>query len=103
MQRVAKLGIDFERPRVFHDGLRQFSLAEEINSGVVVIFCDVVRSAAHAVILSFTWGVSSELRRATPLGTGVNRAEKDERSLAALGMTAGAVMHVRGRAGFVLC
>ena len=42
------------------------------------------------------------LRRATPLGTGVNRAEKDERSLAALGMTAGAVMRVRGRAGFVL-
>ena len=103
MQRVAKLGVEFERPHVFRDGLRQFSFAEEVNSGVVVIFRGAIRSAAHAVILSFTWRLTFWEMWANAPYAGVNRAKKEERSLAALGTTPGAVMRVRGRAGFVLC
>jgi hypothetical protein len=68
-----------------------------------MIFRDVIRSPAHAAILSFTWRVTFQELRAKSPRVGVNRAKKQDKSLAALAITAGAVMRVRGRAGFVLC
>jgi hypothetical protein len=52
MQRVAKLGIEFEGARVFRDCFREFSFTEEIYARVVVVFCALGRVVGHAVILA---------------------------------------------------
>ena len=112
MQRVAKLGMEFERTRVFRNGFRQFAFAEEIDSRVVMVFRGLIGRVAHARILASPWTTPFAAPLVGARAFTVTHAghTNEERSLAALPScvrAGGMTMLVRRRAcpdvGFWRC